>query len=864
MFLYFTSVIESITIEKQSKLVSGGPLSKGSVVDKLLSGTAPLYEWIQMNEYIKPYFDIDYLCADDDSFEELCKSTLNESIDALKYVFPQLTDDDLRISSYNGVEKSMHYGKPVKKYGKNLISYHIVIKNYRTTKTQNKKMAEVLKQVYEHFDTSVYKGNQLFRVGGHHKHIKRDTGCRKPEVLYYQNDAFHPVKQATKNVGDQTKLENHYDHLINLIDEDAPLLTSEMVTDVPSVPSVPDTTSTTVSDTTSTTTGEIDSELYDLLKQLPLADVNEVGRWWYITKCIKSIGDTTVNRNTWNEWSKQSTHYDCSDNVRQWQNTKDLFNDGLARIKKRVLQHGDILNDIHIAFQRGTDRAMVELFIQLFKNYFRVVDYKKNDIWMFDQKTNLWKEVCRDYFHSFLSQHFTPYAQQYMNDLNTSPDKYFPLVNPDDEEEIKKRKKTIKSHLGNVLSTENTKVKNNYKVEFFTHEAIQDSEFYKRLNVNEDLLSVNNGVVDLTTGELRQRKYDDYISKALELDYDPTIKPESNTAFTQFIHEIFDAEGLDAESIVQFMKAWFGYSITGRNTAQKCVILYGKGSNGKSLLNDILITVLRCKCGKMVDTWNSNLFDDVSAKKESSNQATPERAKLVDCCIGIINESSEGLLFGEMFKKLVDNTHSLTYRALHQMPKELKLITKFLMSTNYFPNFPVEDAFVRRIQTVPMLVKFTENPSGANEKMRDTKMFDKMTDTVELKQAILNWMIEGAKEYYARDRDILPLPLCCEKYKMQYIAKNDWVNFFEITDNKKDVLPFDEIYNEINTRMSRRDLTQKSITEKLKEAGAEQGRKTIQGRKVKVFKGIKMREVYEDLDETPFMFSNGMDNSTNC
>jgi len=119
-------------------LVNGMP--RGAAVDDYITGTAPLFEWLheKANAYTKPYFDVDYTCQDADEYEVKQTEVLSNALDALFATFPDITHDNLRISSYNGVEKSP---KATKKYGKYLVSYHIVIKDYRTTIAQNKTMA---------------------------------------------------------------------------------------------------------------------------------------------------------------------------------------------------------------------------------------------------------------------------------------------------------------------------------------------------------------------------------------------------------------------------------------------------------------------------------------------------------------------------------------------------------------------------------------------------------------------------------------------------------------------------------------------------------------------------------------------------
>ena len=860
MSLYLTKSLNGLsnsdtdpTGKDTSRLLVNG-MPRGILVDNIIKGTDPLYEWLceKANACTKPYFDVDYTCQDADEYEVKQTEVLNNALDVLYATFPDITPEHLRISSYNGVEKSP---KATKKYGKYLVSYHIVVKDYRTTIAQNKTMAQVLNGKYEHYDVKPYSANQLFRVAGHHKHSTRDAGCRDPRHLYFHDGKWQTIQSAQKTVNGQDILDFKYDHLINLTQPDDPPLVLKDDDESATLYDTADTNDDDDDEVLPVATVALDEVLALLLSFLSMTECNDRNKWWYITKCIKSYSASAEAKATWDEWSQKSKNYDKAGNDKIWNGMKDLFDNGMARLKKKC----DIVHKIHYALMNYTEEKMCDLFEELYKNFFKVIHYPKV-IYMFDEHDTLWKLVNKDYFNTFLTRHFAPLRETYRHLLNKDPCIFLGEVQyPDDTAETKKkvdeeRKKCINMLLFNLKKSEMTDHKNKYQKEFFTRTVLHDQSFTELLNSNPDVLSCRNGVLNLKTKEFRKRRYDDYLSKCLQLEYNPDAPV--NPHWHKFINDMFDATELNAKEVVRYMQCALGYGITGKNTEQRCFILFGKGSNGKSLLNDVITTVLRCAFGKMTEPFNSNLFDDVSSKKESANQASPERAKLVDCCIGLVNESAQGLLFGEMFKKLVDNTQSLSYRQLNMPSAQLRLITKFFMATNYFPLFPVEKAFIRRIETVPCLMTFTENPTKPNDRPIDKQLFDKMCGTTEGMQGILNWFIEGASMYYANDSHIYELPACCQVYKDNYVSKNDWTNLFAKTENKNDVMTYDEIYATINAEMQRRDLTKAKITDTLQEMGFVRKRKMIQQRKLYVFTHIVPAHTNDEEEEgTVYGFS---------
>ena len=836
---------------KDTSKLSVNGLPRGPITDTAINGTEPLYEWLMPNKHTRPYFDVDYQCTDEAEYTQLTtdNALLNQAVKLIGDTF-DVAQDDMRISSYNGVEKSHDRGKHVKKYGQHLVSYHIVIKNRRTTITANKEMAKVLHAKDSHFDIAPYGCNQLFRVAGHHKHKKRDAHCRVPKLMYYDhNGVWCNVKPAQKTVNGTPTLDFKYEHVINITHPD-----DAFMEDDPEVIYSDD------EDTEIVAHADLpaielpivahDDALTELLSYVPDTDRDDRNKWWYIAKCIKSFNDTPEAYATFDDWSKGSPKYDAVDNRKIWDSITKLFDNGQQRLRKKA----DLIQRVHKAYASADDEEMCNLFIHLYSKYFKVVNYPKM-LYMFDKQDTLWKQINKDFLNTFLTEHFAPLRDTYLKLLNKKPDMFLgTLTLPDDADERKAMEKErdtqIKQIVSAIKTSKCTKRKCDYQKEFFTRASLQDVNFLSTLNSNPDILSCNNGVLEFPQMTFRERRYDDYLSKSLELDYEPTINAdEHNEDFIQFIHDIFDAEELDAEAIMRYIQCFLGYGITGKNTEQKCLILFGAGSNGKSLLNDLLYVVLKCTAGKMVDTFNSNLFDDVSSKKESANQASPERAKLVDCNIGLVNESSEGLMFGEMFKKFIDNPQSLSYREMYCTSQALRLITKFLMSTNNFPNFPVEECFTRRIDTIPMLKRFTDTPTLPNDAKKDTQLFDKMTNSMKKQQAILNWLIAGAKMYYDNKCHIYPLPKCCIKFKQHHVDNNDWTLLFNKTESAKDVMPFDEIYETINSQMTRKDLTKAVVGRKLEELGYTKKRKTVQGRKIQVFTNIVPANIDDEEEE---------------
>ncbi len=99
----------------------------------------------------------------------------------------------------------------------------------------------------------------------------------------------------------------------------------------------------------------------------------------------------------------------------------------------------------------------------------------------------------------------------------------------------------------------------------------------KELDANHWLLNVNNGTIDLRTGELKSHDRADLITEILPIDYDPAA---TGAEWGTFLCKIFN----DNADLIAYIQRAMGYSITGDQSEQVFFFCYGSGFNGKSTL----------------------------------------------------------------------------------------------------------------------------------------------------------------------------------------------------------------------------------------------------------------------------------------
>src|SRR5918995_719814 len=98
------------------------------------------------------------------------------------------------------------------------------------------------------------------------------------------------------------------------------------------------------------------------------------------------------------------------------------------------------------------------------------------------------------------------------------------------------------------------------------------------------LLNTSNGTIDLRTGELREHRREDLITKLAPIEYTPESEAPAWVAFLERV--------LPSEELRGFVQRAIGYSATGDASEQCMFIHHGPGANGKSTFQETVAAAL--------------------------------------------------------------------------------------------------------------------------------------------------------------------------------------------------------------------------------------------------------------------------------
>uniref|UniRef100_A0A6C0AZW8 SF3 helicase domain-containing protein n=1 Tax=viral metagenome TaxID=1070528 RepID=A0A6C0AZW8_9ZZZZ len=256
-------------------------------------------------------------------------------------------------------------------------------------------------------------------------------------------------------------------------------------------------------------------------------------------------------------------------------------------------------------------------------------------------------------------------------------------------------------------------------------EIFYDEEFVKKMDENRYLLCFTNGVVDLKNKLFRDGYPQDYITKTTGIPYSPfdMEKHESiaNKIMT-FMEQLFPIPTLN-----RYMWDHLASVLIGENINQTFNIYRGNGSNGKSLLTDLMALTL----GEYAGTVPITL---VTEKRVGVGGTSSEVMQLKGVRYAVMQEPSKDAKINEGMMKQLTGDSSMTARALYCESEKFSIQFHLVVCTNtLFEIVSNDDGTWRRIRIVEFMSKFV-NPEDPKD---DTEhQFDK--DPI-LKEKLPSW-----------------------------------------------------------------------------------------------------------------------------
>ena len=285
-------------------------------------------------------------------------------------------------------------------------------------------------------------------------------------------------------------------------------------------------------------------------------------------------------------------------------------------------------------------------------------------------------------------------------------------IDTTDEENSKKYEKLKRVHKSIVEmrgKLKRTTDKNNIFREAM--ELFYDGNFMNNLDANKMLLCCNNGVIDFANKTFRNGSPQDYLSKSTGIDYvklDPSIHQESMDDIKSFMEKLFPVEELN-----KYMWDHLASCLIGINKNQTFNIYRGSGSNGKSILTDLMTQTLGDYKGTVPITL-------VTEKRGSIGGTSSEIVQLKGIRYAVMQEPSKDMTINEGIMKELTGGDPVQGRALYCDSETFEPQFKLVVCTNsLFKVNSQDDGTWRRIRLCDFMSKFVD----AGETHTDTTQY---------------------------------------------------------------------------------------------------------------------------------------------
>jgi P4 family phage/plasmid primase-like protien len=213
--------------------------------------------------------------------------------------------------------------------------------------------------------------------------------------------------------------------------------------------------------------------------------------------------------------------------------------------------------------------------------------------------------------------------------------------------------------------------------------AISIEEFDKE----KDVVCLNNGVINLKTGQFMEHDKSFMFTKKMNVAFDPDAKCP---IYERFMDEIF----LGETSIIAYMEQFVGMAIMGRTSENVFPILFGKGKNGKSTLTELMLSAF--------GDYGSSLPGDRLMSTRNNSSQDYFLADLKSKRLVIASETTLGKSLDASLIKYSTGNDTIKARQIYGKGFEfIPQFTMFLMTNNLPKIKDRSEGIWRRVKLIP-------------------------------------------------------------------------------------------------------------------------------------------------------------------
>ncbi|WP_436715067.1 phage/plasmid primase, P4 family [Roseiconus lacunae] len=244
-----------------------------------------------------------------------------------------------------------------------------------------------------------------------------------------------------------------------------------------------------------------------------------------------------------------------------------------------------------------------------------------------------------------------------------------------------------------------------------------------QLDADPMLLNVQNGTLDLRSGEFREHSREDLMTQVASVSFDRLAKCPQ---WEDTCRMVFDED----DELIAYVQSVLGYSLSGDTGEHILPIAWGSGFNGKSTIWNAVLEL----AGDYGFLANESLL-----LGERSMHPT-DKASLFQKRIVAISEPDKGCKLRESRVKELTGDDLITARRMNEDFWTFRRTHTFWLSSNHLPTISgTDDGIWRRIKLIPFAVNIRDRVDpvpGFHKRLVDSEG-----------PGILNWLLAGFQNY---------------------------------------------------------------------------------------------------------------------
>ena len=265
----------------------------------------------------------------------------------------------------------------------------------------------------------------------------------------------------------------------------------------------------------------------------------------------------------------------------------------------------------------------------------------------------------------------------------------------------------------------------------------------KDTDPNKDLINVRNGMLDINDFSLVEHHPKHYSTKRFPIIYDPEA---ACPVFESFLHDIT----LGDEELKVVFQEMLGYILVNRTYGEKSYFFYGTGSNGKSVMSQVIKAMVG---EENVSHVSINKFNDKFELKP-----------IIGKVVNIANENElDGKKMSTEALKSIASGDSLSICIKHKDAITITPTLKLIFLVNELPStFDKTDGYYRKICIIPFRKKVLPEE-------QDKYLVDKLKAELD---GIFRFAIDGLKRLQSNEYKFTKAKVC-EDILNDYITKQN-------------------------------------------------------------------------------------------